>query len=82
MADDYTSKTAWLREFEATMLYRLSHSWTLKTQYYVLYVDRVGFGFDTSTAESLISGGTVPVAPIQTRSLTINGFSIGAEYIW
>jgi hypothetical protein len=81
-AEDYVAKTAWLSELEATMLYRLSHSWTLKTQYYVLNVDRVGFGYDRSAAESLLGGGVQPIDSIQTRSLTINGFSIGAEYIW
>jgi len=79
---DSANKTAWMGEIEATLLYRISHSWTIKSQYYLLSVDRVGFGFDTNAAESLISGGATPIDPIQTRSLTISGFSIGAEYMW
>lgn len=80
--NDHISRTAWFGELEATLLYRISHSWTLKTQYYLLNVDHVGFGFDTSAAENLVSGGVTPIAPISTRSLTIRGFSLGAEYIW
>lgn len=80
--NDSTNKTAWMGEIEATLLYRISHSWTIKSQYYLLSVDRVGYGFDTNAAESLISGGTTPIDPIQTRSLTISGVSIGAEYMW
>jgi len=79
---DRASKSAWMGEIEATLLYRISHSWTIKSQYYLLSVDRIGYGFDTNAAESLVSGGATPVAPIQTRSLTISGFSIGAEYMW
>ncbi len=76
------NRTAWLSEMEATLLYRISHSWTLKGQYYLLHVDRVGYGFDTSPADNFISDGSIPIDPISTRSLTIRGFSIGAEYIW
>lgn len=76
------NRTAWLSEMEATLLYRISHSWTLKGQYYLLHVDRVGYGFETSVADNFISNGSIPIEPINTRSLTIRGFSIGAEYIW
>jgi len=79
---DSVNKTAWMGEIEATLLYRISHSWTIKSQYYLLSVDNVGYGFDTNAAESLISAGATPIDPIQTRSLTISGFSIGAEYMW
>lgn len=79
---DRASETAWMGEIEATLLYRISHSWTIKSQYYLLSVDTIGYGFDTNAARSLVSGGTTPIDPIQTRSLTISGFSIGAEYMW
>lgn len=77
---DRANKTAWMGEIEATLLYRISHSWTIKSQYYLLSVDSVGFGFDSSAAESLVNNAAVD--PIRTRSLTISGFSIGAEYMW
>ena len=77
---DRLSQTAWLGEIEATLLYRLSHSWTLKTQYYLLNVDKVGYGFDITAADRLVSG--TAITPIQTRSLTISGFTIGGEYVW
>lgn len=79
---DRANKSVWMGELEATLMYRISHSWTLKSQYYLLSVDRVGYGFDTNAAESLVSGGATAIDPIQTRSLTISGFSIGAEYMW
>jgi len=79
---DHSSHTAWLGEIEATLLYRISHSWTLKTQFYLLTVDRVGYGLDTAAATTLLSGGANPIAPIVDRSLTIKGVSIGAEYLW
>lgn len=79
---DRSSETAWFGEIEATLLYRISHSWTIKSQYYLLSVDNVGHGFDSNAADNLLRGGAAPIDPIQTRSLTISGFSIGAEYMW
>jgi hypothetical protein len=80
--EDGINKSTVMGEFEATMLYRISHSWTLKSQYYVLSVDDVAFGFDLSPAENLFTNGNVPVNPIRTDSLTIQGISLGAEYTW
>jgi hypothetical protein len=79
---DRASEAVWMGEIEATLLYRISHSWTIKSQYYLLSVDDIGFGFDTNAAESLVGGGAAPIGPIQTRSLTISGFSLGLEYMW
>ena len=79
---DRSTETVWMGEIEATLLYRISHSWTIKSQYYLLSVDNIGYGFDTNLAENVISGGVTPIDPVRTRSLTISGFSIGAEYMW
>ncbi|MGV3484061.1 MAG: hypothetical protein ACO1RT_06570 [Planctomycetaceae bacterium] len=80
--EDGINKSTVMGEFEATMLYRISHSWTLKSQLYVLGIDDVAYGFDVTPAQNLFSAGVVPVAPIQTDSLTVQGVSFGAEYIW
>lgn len=77
---DSDTETAWIGELEATLLYRISHSWTLKSQYYLLTVDEVGFGVDAGLAERELSGSTID--PIRTNSLTIKGFAFGAEYVW
>ena len=79
---DHESETVWLSELEATLLYRISHSWTLKSQYYLLHVDEVGYGYDTSLAENVFATAPEPIGAIDTRSLTIRGFSFGLEYIW
>jgi len=80
--EDGTRTSTVMGEFEATMLYRISHSWTIKSQYFVLGVDDVAYGFDLSPAQNLFSAGAVPVSPIRTDSLTIQGVSLGAEYVW
>jgi hypothetical protein len=80
--EDGIKKSTVMGEIEATMLYRISHSWTLKNQYYLMGIDDVAYGFDTTPAQNLFSAGAVPVSPIRTDSLTIQGFSFGAEYIW
>ncbi len=81
--NDGLNRGTFMSEFELTLLYRLSHSWTVKTQYYLLNVDDIGFGFDLSGPSNL--GATPPSLTsdsIRTQSLTIQGISLGAEYIW
>lgn len=80
--EDGINKSTVMGELEATLLYRISHSWTLKSQYYVLGVDDIAYGFDLSPAQNLFSAGAVAVNPIATDQLTIQGVAFGAEYIW
>jgi hypothetical protein len=70
-------------EFEWTLLYRLTHSWTFKTSYYMLAIDEVASaGFDEAAVRS-IATSTQPVAsPLQFDSLVLQGFGFGAEYTW
>jgi hypothetical protein len=46
----------------------------------LLGVDDVGYGFDTTAADVLINNARTN--PIRTQSLTIEGVTWGAEYIW
>ncbi|WP_197169131.1 hypothetical protein [Novipirellula galeiformis] len=73
-------------EFETTLLYRLSHSWTVRSSYYLIGIDEVRFGaFDSQNIRNFAAA--VPSTPpnanrAQTDNLVIQGFSVGAEYIW
>lgn len=83
VTDDGINRSTLMGEFEATLLYRISHSWTLKTQYYLMTIDDIAQGFDLSGPTNIASTPQVFANdPIQTDSLTIQGFSVGAEYIW
>lgn len=77
---DRRDDSTWMGELETTLLYRVSHSWTFKTSYFLLGVDDVGYGFDTTAADVLINNARIN--PIRTQSLTIEGVTWGAEYIW
>ncbi len=81
--DDGRNKSTLMGEFELTSLYRISHSWTIKSQYYVMAIDDIAQGYDLSAARGL--GETPPNTnsdPIGFDRLTIQGFSLGAEYLW
>ncbi len=81
--DDGRKKSTLMSEFELTALYRISHSWTLKGQYYVMAIDDIAQGYDLTAARGI--GATPPTTangPIQLDRLTIQGFGAGAEYIW
>ena len=84
--DDGNQDTTVMGEFEATLLYRISHSWTLRSAYYVIGVDDVRFGtVDAQNIRNFSDSlpGTTPSANRnQTDQLVIQGFSVGAEYIW
>ena len=75
-----------LGEFEAKMVYRLTHSWSFKTAYYAIAIDEIAFsGVDVNS--SRIFANVNNTAPLTPRSLTfdsmvLQGFSVGAEYIW
>ena len=81
--NDGINRSTLMGEFEATLLYRISHSWTLKTQYYLMTIDDIAQGFDLSGPRNIAATPQVfSNDPIRTDSLTIQGFSVGAEYIW
>ncbi|WP_442510721.1 hypothetical protein SH528x_002363 [Novipirellula sp. SH528] len=84
--EDGNQESTVMGEFEATLLYRLSHSWTLRSAYYLIGVDDVHFGtVDAQNIRNFSDSlpGTAPGANRnQTDQLVIQGFSIGAEYIW
>ncbi len=81
---DNTNKGAYLGDFEAKLVYRMSHSWTFRTAYYALVMDDIGFGgIDANTARNVVQGNSNIAQPtLQVDSLVIQGFSFGIEYMW
>ncbi len=77
-----------LGEFEAKMVYRLTHSWSVKSAYYAIAVDDIAFsGVDVESSRSfadVINGNAAVLTPrsVTFDSLVVQGFSVGAEYIW
>lgn len=80
-------------ELEATILYRLSHSWSLRSSYYVIGIDDVAHAnFDADYINAAAQANPrinppaavviPPQSPIQFDTLTLQGFTFGAEYIW
>ena len=76
-------------ELEAKLVYRLSHSWTVRSSYYLLGLDDVAFGTANQNtilgvATAIQNGATPPAKDTTFRfdSLTVQGFSVGAEYAW
>lgn len=71
-------------EMEAKLAYRLSHSWTVRSAYYLIAIDDVANA--TWDADYIVDaspvGSNAQRPPIQMDTLTLQGFSIGAEYIW
>ncbi len=84
--DDGFKDTTVMGELEATMLYRLSHSWTVKTSYYMIAAQDIAFGTIEKQPILDFVDGNANTQAIQYKTLfddlIVHGFGIGAEYIW
>ena len=73
-------------EFEAKMVYRLTHSWSVRTAYYAMAIEDVAFsGVDVNSSRILADTTLNQQSfgrPVTFDSLVLQGFSVGAEYIW
>ncbi len=85
---DNDRRGAAMGEFEAKLVYRLSHSWSFRTSYQVLAVDNIvntvpEADYIRSSLTTLGSGGVVTSKPNATfSSVVLQGFTVGAEYMW
>ncbi len=75
-------------EFETKLVYRLSHSWSFRTSYHLLAVDNIintvpPADYVRTSLGTLGSGGVVTTAPPTSFSdVVLQGFTVGAEYMW
>lgn len=82
-------KTAYLSEFTASAVYRLSYSWSVRTSYNLLYVDNVALApenFNSRDFTSAFGGGNFGpnrFAFLNTDGEALyQGWSIGGEYLY
>ena len=70
-------------EFQFKTIYRLSHSWTYRMSYNLIAIDEVASaGLDAPTINSAISTNSLSTPGLNYNSVVLNGFSVGAEYVW
>lgn len=80
---DKEQDTTYMGEFEAKLVYRLSHSWSIRSAYYAIAVDEIAFGTtDQQTIRDFVTANPVNDPAYHFHSLTVQGFSFGTEYIW
>ncbi|GIW98836.1 MAG: hypothetical protein KatS3mg111_2169 [Pirellulaceae bacterium] len=82
-------QTAYAAEFVASVVYRLTYSWSVKASYNLFYLDNVALApenFNTRDLSNAIGGGafTANRAPFidADGEVAYNGWSIGAEWLW
>ena len=72
-------------EFQAKLVYRLTHSWSFRSAYYVIAIDDVATPtFDGQFIQAAVNNAIAdPGDPaLIFDRVTMQGFSVGAEYIW
>ena len=81
--DSEENEDTFAAEFDATLIYRLSHSWSLRTSYYAIAIDEVAFGTaDSNTISNFVQLNPVPAPETQYDTIVIQGVGFGGEYIW
>jgi hypothetical protein len=81
--EDGMQDTTVMGEFEAKLIYRISHSWALRTSYYALAIDDIAFGStDQTTIDDFVTANPLTSPSPVFHSLVLQGFSVGAEYTW
>ncbi|MCM2372994.1 BBP7 family outer membrane beta-barrel protein [Aporhodopirellula aestuarii] len=75
-------------EIETKLVYRFSHSWSLRTAHHLIAIDDVldtvpSAGFVQNSLTTVSAGNQVTTPPAASfSSVVMQGFTIGAEYIW
>jgi len=78
-----TSESTVMGEMTLALVYRFSHSWSLRTSYYLMGVDEIAGGLESASANTLLQTPQVPDENVFTfDTLTVQGVTFGAEYIW
>lgn len=70
-------------ELETTLIYRFTHSWSMRTSYYLLAIDDVAFGnVDGEVARAFVTVNPIQDPKFVRDSLVVQGVTFGAEYMW
>ncbi len=70
-------------ELETTLIYRLSHSWSMKTGYYLLSIQDIAV--PTLNGPFILAASQnqpLPDRQFSFDTVTLQGFTAGAEYVW
>jgi len=78
--DDGTLAT----EFQTKLVYRLTHSWSFRSAYYLIAIDEVATANLSGpfVVSAVQPGATTDDPGFDFDSVVLQGFSFGAEYIW
>lgn len=87
------TETVWMNEITATLVYRISYSWSIRSSYHFLDLNNIALG--TSSLPTVVENyrnqiiaGTVGtganlLGPVNAgNDVNFSGFTIGAEYLW
>lgn len=80
---DSDQDTTIMGEFEAKLVYRMTHSWTFRTAYYAIAVDDIAFGnVNVGAIRDFVEVNPIREPAIQYQSLVLQGVSVGGEFMW
>jgi hypothetical protein len=79
------NRCAYITQISPQLYYRLNYSWAIRSSYQVMFIDNVALAPENFNGAGLAGLGNNPsrVARINNDGeITLQGFTIGAEYMW
>ena len=79
------NRAAYLSQLSAQLVYRLNYSWAVRSSYQLIYVDNVALAANNfnATSPSVFLPNSARTPTINnTTDIVLQGFTIGAEYMW
>ena len=71
-----------MHDLELKMIYRMSHSLTVRGSYYALAIEDISYGGLDPNTQYPTAVSTLVLPGVQYDSLVLQGFTVGAEYMW
>jgi hypothetical protein len=80
-----SNSSAYITQLSSQLIYRLNYSWAVRTSYQLLYIDGVALAAENfnGAQPAIFAQNTVRTPTInRDAEILLQGFTIGAEYMW
>lgn len=81
-ADDGDQEATVMGDLEIKGVYRFSYSWSLRASYYLMAIEDIAYSGLDPNLRVPTGSSTLTLPGIQYDDLVLDGFTLGAEYIW
>ena len=78
-----SNKIAYITQISPQVYYRLNHSWAFRSSYQLMFIDNLALATDNFNPTPQLNGDLGRTPSINSNSnITLQGYTLGAEYTW